>query len=366
MSSITATIRQFQQSQRDGLATAATGSSPRLQRLPASGTNPGALNGWFYAPEATAAMALVVVLHGCTQSAAGYDRGSGWSDLAEQYGFAVLFPEQQRANNANLCFNWFLDEDTTRDGGEALSIRQMIETVSDLHAIDPGRVFVTGLSAGGAMANVMLATCPEVFAGGGIIAGLPYGAASSVPQALERMRGAGHATEAEYAQMIRRASSYKGPWPAISVWHGDADRTVSVANADAIVGQWRLLHGASILPDKIDMVDGQQRETWLGREGREAVTAYRIAGLGHGIPLKTHGPQSCGIAGAYMLEAGISSTWLLAQSWGLLNGSPDLMLPRPEGAQIENGAPSARVTRTPASDTQATIERALRSAGLMR
>ena len=121
---------------------------------------------------------LVVVLHGCTQSAAGYDRGSGWSQLADQAGFALLFAEQQRANNPNLCFNWFLPTDTKRNFGEALSIRQMIETLVLAHGLDRKRIFVTGLSAGGAMASVMLATYPEVFAGGAIIAGLPYGSAN--------------------------------------------------------------------------------------------------------------------------------------------------------------------------------------------
>ena len=78
----------------------------------------------------------------------------------------MLFPEQNRANNANLCFNWFVPEDTRRHSGEALSIRQMIETMVIAQGIDRSRIFVTGLSAGGAMASVMLATYPDVFAGG--------------------------------------------------------------------------------------------------------------------------------------------------------------------------------------------------------
>ncbi|TIL83807.1 MAG: PHB depolymerase family esterase, partial [Mesorhizobium sp.] len=109
---------------------------------------------------------LVVVLHGCTQTAAGYDDGSGWSQLADQEGFTLLFPEQQRANNPNLCFNWFVPGDTKRNGGEALSIRQMIGAVVVEYGLDRKRIFITGLSAGGAMTSVMLACYPEVFAGG--------------------------------------------------------------------------------------------------------------------------------------------------------------------------------------------------------
>ena len=78
----------------------------------------------------------------------------------------LLFPEQQRANNFNLCFNWFSPADNQRDGGEALSIRQMIAAVVEAHDIDASRIFVTGLSAGGAMTSILLASYPEVFAGG--------------------------------------------------------------------------------------------------------------------------------------------------------------------------------------------------------
>ena len=89
--------------------------------------------------------------------------------------------EQQRSNNPNGCFNWFQTGDIERGHGEALSIRQMVAKMVFDHGIDPARVFVTGLSAGGTMTSVN----PDVFAGGAIIAGLPYGAANSVQQALE-------------------------------------------------------------------------------------------------------------------------------------------------------------------------------------
>ena len=91
------------------------------------GSNPGDLRMFSFVPDnLQQPPALVVVLHGCGQTAAGYDLGAGWSTLAKHYGFALLMPEQQSSNNANGCFNWFNPEDTTRDSGEACSIRQMI------------------------------------------------------------------------------------------------------------------------------------------------------------------------------------------------------------------------------------------------
>ncbi|WP_426387881.1 extracellular catalytic domain type 1 short-chain-length polyhydroxyalkanoate depolymerase [Sphingobium sp. R-21] len=143
----------------------------RLTCLREFGSNPGALRAKYYVPERLSAAApLVVVLHGCTQTASGYDRGSGWSQLADEYGFALLFPEQQRSNNPNLCFNWFLPSDSKRDSGEALSVRQMIGEMVETYDIDQSRIFMTGLSAGGAMASIMLASYPELLAGGAIIA----------------------------------------------------------------------------------------------------------------------------------------------------------------------------------------------------
>lgn len=357
MPSIAETIRRLQAHAAAPLGAAATGAG-RLRPLPAFGSNPGALNGWFDAPAEGEAIALVVVLHGCTQTAAGYDRGSGWADLAERHGFAVLFPEQRRENNANLCFNWFDAADTRRGGGEAESIRQMIGAMVDRHPIDPRRVFVTGLSAGGAMASVMLAAYPELFAGGGIIAGLPYGAAASVPEAFERMRGQGHPGGAAYADRVRAASPHAGPWPTISVWHGDADRTVSPVNADRIVEQWRALHGVDAAPDRSDMVDGHVRRIWLGRDGGEAIEAYSIAGMGHGTPLKTGGDDGCGVAGPHMLDAGISSTRRLAARWGLLSDRPAAASTAPGGSADARPAPAASV--------QAVIEKALRTAGLLK
>src|SRR4051794_6711039 len=154
---------------------------------------------------------LVVVLHGCLQTAAGYDSGAGWSTLADRYGFALLLPEQQRSNNQSGCFNWFQTGDIERGHGEAQSIRQMVDKMMSDYGVDPARVFVTGLSAGGAMTSVMLATYPEVFAGGAIIAGLPYGAATNVQQAFETMFQCPPRSARAWGDLVRSASAHTGP-----------------------------------------------------------------------------------------------------------------------------------------------------------
>jgi len=298
----------------------------------------------------------------------------------------LLFPEQQRQNNPNLCFNWFSPGDNRRDAGEALSIRQMVAAVTARHGLDPARVFVTGLSAGGAMTSVMLAAYPEVFAGGAIIAGLPYGCANTVPQAFDRMRGHGMPRGSELAALVRGASGHDGPWPTVSIWHGTADATVSHGNAQAIIDQWRPLHGAAAAPDHVETVGGHARRAWTDGTGREVIEEYTIVGMGHGTPLDTLSEDGCGASGAYMLEANISSTQLICRFWGLAqDGAKPVakVAAEPARAPLEKvpvgyaiGEAMAPIfTHRPSghshnaqrsSGVRKVIEDALRAAGLMR
>jgi poly(hydroxyalkanoate) depolymerase family esterase len=365
------------------------------------GSNPGDLRMFSYLPgdqRARQKSALVVVLHGCTQNAAGVVAGAGWSTLAARYGFALLMPEQKPSNNGNGCFNWFNPEDIARDSGEAFSIRQMIARMARDHSIDPDRMFVTGLSAGGAMTTVMLATYPEVFAGGAIIAGLPYGIASNVQQALSGMYQSPSRPARELGDLVRNASKHKGPWPKLSVWHGSADKTVNPSNADEIVKQWLDVHHLPPAPMSQSTVDGYPRALWWNADGKTLVESYTITDMAHGTPLGiADNDERYGAQGAFMIEAGISSSYHIASFFGLTDrvhqpgeaskpvaaapalptitvappafappSSPELnAIPWPI-AVSSSYAKSRRPPRRPAIDVGAVITRALTAAGLMK
>ena len=290
----------------------------RLTVLKKFGTDPGALHAEIYIPRSLPKNGpLVVVLHGSTQSAEGYDRGSGWSELADECGIALLYPEQRKTNNPLSSFNWFKSGDTRRGGGEPLSIRHMIEQVVDDHAIDPSRVFITGMSSGGAMASVMLATYPEVFAGGAIIAGLPYRSADNLMEAMIRMKGFGGPSDHKLDALVRDASTFEGPWPTISVWHGGSDSTVDNSNADSIVRQWQKIHCVEGPPTQVEEVDGFPRQVWCNAGGQEVIEEYIIEGMGHGTPIMVGGEEGLGKEDKYMLDVGISSTRHIASFWSL-------------------------------------------------
>ena len=335
----------------------------RLHELESFGANPGNLRALTYVPDTfRKGDALVVVLHGCTQHAGGYDRGSGWSELADRHGFALLYPEQRRGNNTNLCFNWFVPADARRGKGEARSIAEMVRKVVETEGIDPARVFVTGLSAGGAMTAVMLASYPELFAGGAIIAGLPFATADTLPDALERMRGSGGPSAGRLAVLAAGAAPRSAKPPILSVWHGSGDHIVAPSNGEHIVAQWRGLHGADETPARIEIVDGHRRRTWTNAAGKPVIEHYVVSGMGHGVPLVTRGDDGVGEPGAHMLETSISSTRHIARFWGLLGG--ERVAPKPKVEAVRTARLSS--ARPAASGVTAVIESALRKAGLMR
>lgn len=299
----------------------------KLVEVQGFGSNPGQLRMLTYVPDRLPAAApLVVLLHGCTQSGVSFDKGTGWSTLADRHGFALLLPEQHWTNNPLRCFNWFRPADTRRDSGEALSIKQMIDRMFEDHGLDRRQVYVTGLSSGGAMTSAMLATYPDVFAGGAVLAGVPYRTADNMQEAFESIFQGRCRTPREWGDLVRGASSHRGPWPKVSVWHGDADAAVKPLNADEIVKQWTDVHGVVDSPSVERTVDGHLCRVWQGADGGPLVESYTISGMSHGAPLSTGDrPDQCGTAAPFFNDVGISSAFHIAGFWGLLERESDVV-----------------------------------------
>lgn len=303
--------------------------APRLRRRPARlpslvriadfGSNPGNLAMYAHIPEGLpAGRPLVLVLHGCRQDAAGYDRAAGWSSLAEERGFAVVYAEQKRINNPGRCFTWFRPSEVTRDRGELMSLRQMVAHAAEQAASDAARVFVTGLSAGGAMAAAVLANYPDVFAGGAVIAGLPFGAARDATRAFEAMAAAPGRSAREWGDLVRAVLPEDVRAPSISIWHGTRDGTVALSNAAALASQWRDVHR---LPEEAFVetrAKGRRTRTWPDGKGRVLVSLTELDGLGHGTPVTRGAGGGYAVSDEpFMLEAGFSSTREIARSWGI-------------------------------------------------
>ncbi len=360
----------------------ASGASTRLVETLKFGDNPGALRMLVHTPATVSAQAaLVVVLHGCTQTAEAYAHGAGWLELADRYGFVVLCPEQTRANNLNRCFNWFQAGDVARGAGEVASIHAMIAQALRDGDLDARRVFVTGLSAGGAMANAMLAAYPETFAGGAIVAGLPYGAASNMGEAFGAMRNGVSRSAKAWGDLVREASGHAGAWPTVSIWQGDADGTVHPGVADELVRQWTDVHGVGDAAGEIVVQDGRRRHTaWRKPSRAPVVELHRIAGMGHGAALGSAVTDGFGTAGPYLLEVGVASSLEIARAWGLTDdvvagvaspkSPPAVAKPRPAGpaSALRGTGASKEPPPRPAAglDVGAVITGALRAARLLK
>lgn len=214
---------------------------------------------------------LVLMLHGCKQTPDDFAAGTGMNALAEAERLLVAYPEQPGGANISGCWNWFEPAHQGRDSGEPAILAALARELAAEFGLPSGRIFAAGLSAGGAMAAVLAETYPDVFAAVGIHSGLPYGAASDMASAFAAMRGQGMA----------RASRQAGPGPRVIVFHGDADHTVHVGNAEAIVARLRTTGARAEQDAGTEGGRGWQRTRLAGPDGRPQVEFWRIAGAGH-------------------------------------------------------------------------------------
>lgn len=227
---------------------------------------------------------LIVMLHGCTQHPEDFAAGTTMNALAEQHGCLVLYPEQPRSANANACWNWFEAAHQGREAGEPSILAGMTREVLREHGGDPGRVFVAGLSAGGAMAAILAAAYPELYTAVGVHSGLPVGCAHDLMSALNAMKGKRAGGRKTAAQQGTRSAA-AGRIPAI-VFHGDADGTVHASNGEAVLRQFvGETHGSSLRETEERGHDGNGRShtrtVVLDADGRALAEHWVLHGGGH-------------------------------------------------------------------------------------
>ncbi|SCB61587.1 esterase, PHB depolymerase family [Rhizobium aethiopicum] len=294
-------------------------AKPVLVETTAFGSNPGRLIMKTFVPAARLPKrpALVVVLHGCRQTPESLDSASGFSKLAKERGFVLLYPEQRSLNNSQRCFNWFRPSAVARDRGEVLSIKQMIEHACETHRIDRSRIFVTGLSAGGAMTAALVANYPSLFAGAAIIAGMPYGSARDAMSALRAMKSGATQPPDGWGRAVTEISSEIKQWPPISIWQGMDDRTVNPANALACVAQWLEVQGIADRSGRAEEKPWGRLQSWRAADGLK-LAFYSVRNMGHGLPIKTRDATKATRSGdPYVIAAEISAPAELLRLWGL-------------------------------------------------
>ena len=299
------------------------------------GNNPGAIKMYKYVPVDMPANApLVVSLHGCLQDAETYSR-AGWIELANEWKFYLVFPEQNSSNNVYRCWNWFEAGNSKRGHGEIESIIEMIDKMKNDYSINAGRVYAEGLSAGGWMVTELLASYPDVFAGGATNAGGPAFCAMTEKYYWdvfgwwylyfaglnsEKCMAGIDKSPAAWGDLVRDEgySGFSGHWPVISIWQGSADHTVNKTNQQELVDQWTDVHGIDQVPDRQEQLGPDAaiiHTEYQNNAGKVLVETWSIPGMAHGTAIDPE--HGCGEESDYILDEGICAVRRIGRFWGL-------------------------------------------------
>lgn len=283
-----------------------------FQSLNDFGENPGNLTASYY-KTSLPNNALVVLLHGCVQNGEQLAKKSGFYQLAQANRFNLVIPQQNHKNNIKDCFNWFSPQDTSRNSGELKSIVNMVKHVAK--NIEQPRVFVVGLSAGGAMATSLLSQYPSMFEAGAIVAGLPFPCADNLTKAISCMRNGPSQTPKELAEQVKKLNKAEQTnWPSISIWTGSKDQVVNPINSQYLAKQWLFLIGQKNHPN-VAHEKGYKRSLWES-DGRAKVELVELEHLGHGLPVNPEQMYG-GKEGDFILKSPLSSALEITEFWQL-------------------------------------------------
>ncbi|MER6734983.1 extracellular catalytic domain type 1 short-chain-length polyhydroxyalkanoate depolymerase [Streptomyces puniciscabiei] len=323
-----------------GPLTPAAAAPGTFQQVTDFGSNPGNLAMYEYAPANLPAGApLVVALHGCTQSASDYHSHSGWQKFADQWGFAVVYPQTSTANNSLSCFSWFDSTKDARGKGEAASVVQMVDTAVAQYGSDRSRIYVTGLSAGGGMTADLLADYPDVLAGGAVDSGLPAQCATTQSAASGCQYSNQNLTPKQWGDKARSSDpGYTGPWPRVAIWQGTSDTTVAPVNGTELRDQWTDVWGIGQTASSTrNLTGGTTESIYDDSAGKPAVALFSVSGMAHGLAVNPgSGADQCGSTGTYYLDY-ICSSYYTAKFWGLDgsgSGTGSNSLPAPSGVTV--------------------------------
>lgn len=292
------------------LANAASEQMPASLPLSQFGENPGELTASVFSPTKTP-KALVVLLHGCVQNAEKLAVDSGFRGLAQSHNFALLLPQQSKSNNIKQCFNWFSTPDTARDQGETLSLKNMINTVKGSLKVD--KVYIAGLSAGGAMASGLLVTYPQMFDGGAVIAGLPYPCADNLIKAISCMRAGPSQSAAELVALAQKTSPKAKSWPPLFIATGDSDKVVNAVNSQKLAEQWAALSGSKQVATEDKL--GASFSRWKSGD-KSSIELVTIKGMDHGWSVNP-AVKNGGSTAPFLPKAQVSTAQQIVDFWQL-------------------------------------------------
>jgi poly(hydroxyalkanoate) depolymerase family esterase len=270
-------------------------SAATLTEVTSFGSNPGNLRMFHYVPANRPAGApLVVVAHGCSGTAQDNEPLGG-------------------------CFRTWLADHQQRDAGEPLSVRQMVSTMQSQFNLSTTAVFMTGMSSGGHLTNVMMATYPDMLAAGAPQSSFPYKCAMASSELAICSQAGRNYTAQQWGDLARSGyPGYNGPRPKVQIWHGSADTLIYLPNQYQQVMQWTNANAIDAVVDWSDYLLGQPRNTYNTFTGFTRVQTVTVQGMGHAIAVDPgFGPWQCGATGTYAADFNICAAYWIANFFGL-------------------------------------------------